>query len=69
MLPLQNEIPVFNRKLKLNCNQYNQKSNGSGIVCYCCLEQIEQDFIDHMEKYFNQPSEDDKDKDSKSSIV
>lgn len=37
MLPVQNEIPVFTKKLNLNSNDYYKKAEDKVTVCHCCL--------------------------------
>lgn len=54
ILPVQNEIPVFQRRLNLNSQEYYRRADDvKGPVCYCCLEVVEQDFIDNLDRYLS----------------
>ncbi len=59
MVPIQNQIPVSNKKINLTSNQYYQKTDQKLSTCYCCLNPIQQDFIDHLDKYLSIKYEED----------
>lgn len=58
IIPVQNQIPVYHRKLNLNAKEYYKKADIKETLCYCCFEPVTQDYMDNVEKYFNFQFED-----------